>query len=654
MTNTKFLILALSLVAFTFLSVNNTSAQVPTRTTTSNRQIQTLLVRIETKIDILKEEAQRAAERRGNNTSTSGDPLGDYLVSLGDSTTRLTEAFDARQPTSQELTDVLNNATAVNQFLAGNRVSVSAQSQWRSLKKDLATLATYNRVSWNGTRPIPIIPVGNPGYPPTAGTRAYTVSDNQMQTLLSRIQLKTGIYKRQMNTAVSGDRGVDLSVDRTRSMSNYITDFENATTRLKQRFDSRQSVSTDASDVLTRAAYIDQYMTRNTFAPQVQAQWRNLRGDLDLLANYYRVSWSWNQVLPGYPVNGDTGGVGRGFDARLTGTYRLNPGLSDDATTVIDRALGSQTAAQRENYRAGLERRLRSPDMIAIEKNNTTVGLASSILPQVTFQADGVARTETNSRGRTITTTATADRDGLIINYQGERANDFYVTFMPTREGQLKVTRRIYLENSSESITASSVYDKIDTVARWTMVNNGTNAGVGNEIPTVSNDSFIIPSGMRLNAVLQDPIATFGNQSNDRFTMRVTTPTQYRGAIITGRIVSEDSSSRVAGRTRVLLNFDTIRLPGGQSYRFAGTIDAVTAANGDVIRVTNQAGVRDTRAGVGSILGALLGAIAGQPAVGVDASAGTILVQNRDSIDLGQGSQFMITSAAPNSVGSLR
>ena len=653
MTNTKFLILALSLVAFTFLSVNNTSAQVPTRTTTSNRQIQTLLVRIETKIDILKEEAQRSAERRGNNTSTSGDPLGDYLVSLGDSTTRLTEAFDARQPTSQELTDVLNNATAVNQFMAGNRVSVSAQSQWRSLKKDLTTLATYNRVSWNGTRPIPIIPVGNPGYP-TAGTRAYTVSDNQMQTLLSRIQLKTGIYKRQMNTAVSGDRGVDLSVDRTRSMSNYITDFENATTRLKQRFDSRQSVSTDASDVLTRAAYIDQYMTRNTFAPQVQAQWRNLRGDLDLLANYYRVSWNWNQVLPGYPGNGDTGGVGRGFDARLTGTYRLNPGLSDDATTVIDRALGSQTAAQRENYRAGLERRLRSPDMIAIEKNNTTVGLASSILPQVTFQADGVARTETNSRGRTITTTATADRDGLIINYQGERANDFYVTFMPTREGQLKVTRRIYLENSSESITASSVYDKIDTVARWTMVNNGTNAGVGNEIPTVSNDSFIIPSGMRLNAVLQDPIATFGNQSNDRFTMRVTTPTQYRGAIITGRIVSEDSSSRVAGRTRVLLNFDTIRLPGGQSYRFAGTIDAVTAANGDVIRVTNQAGVRDTRAGVGSILGALLGAIAGQPAVGVDARAGTILVQNRDGIDLGQGSQFMITSAAPNSVGSLR
>ena len=100
MTNTKFLILALSLVGFTFLSVN-TSAQIRTRTTTSNRQIQTLLVRIETKIDILKEEARRSAERRGNNTSTTGDPLGDSLVILGDSTTRFTEAFDARQPTNQ-------------------------------------------------------------------------------------------------------------------------------------------------------------------------------------------------------------------------------------------------------------------------------------------------------------------------------------------------------------------------------------------------------------------------------------------------------------------------------------------------------------------------------------------------------------------------
>jgi hypothetical protein len=48
--------------------------------------------------------------------------------------------------------------------------------------------------------------------------------------------------------------------------------------------------------------------------------------------------------------------------------------------------------------------------MMAIEKNGVSVTMASSNSPQVTFDADGVARTETTNRGRTIRTTATATR----------------------------------------------------------------------------------------------------------------------------------------------------------------------------------------------------------------------------------------------------
>jgi hypothetical protein len=122
-------------------------------------------------------------------------------------------------------------------------------------------------------------------------------------------------------------------------------------------------------------------------------------------------------------------------------------------------------------------------------------------------------------------------------------------------------------------------------------------------------------------------------------------------------MVTEDTN-RIPGRTRVLLNFDTITLPGGQSYRFAGTVDTVVAANGDNISVANNAAVRNsnqtTRAGVGSIVGALLGAIVGLPPANVNAEAGTILTQSRDNIDLGQGSRFVITSSSPNSVGSFR
>jgi hypothetical protein len=438
------------------------------------------------------------------------------------------------------------------------------------------------------------------------------------------------------------------------TIADYVAEFEAAEARLRQRFAARQSTSADATDVLTRATFIDQFMSRNRLNPATQAQWRNLKADLNTLGTYYNVSWNWNQPLPSNTGGVDGGINPRNFDARLTGTYRLNTSLSENHTAAIDQALGSTSAVERENYRRRLEQRLSSPEVIAIEKNNNTVSLASSILPQVTFQADGVARSETNARGRTVTTTVTADQDGLIINYQGERASDFYLTFLPMPDRRLKVTRRIYLDNGNNSITVSSMYDKIDNAARWNAVNvNIDTAGT----PVTVNDSFVVPNGTRLSAELRDSIT--GSQSSDRFTMEVTAPGQYRRAVISGRVVSEDVNSRVQGRSRVLLIFDTIRLSNGQAYRFAGTVDSVTAANGEMVAVTNQAARSATQPtrNVGGVLGALIGAIAGVPvdnSANSATTAGAILAQNRDVIDIDTGSQFQITAYSTGVVTSPR
>jgi hypothetical protein len=278
--------------------------------------------------------------------------------------------------------------------------------------------------------------------------------------------------------------------------------------------------------------------------------------------------------------------------------------------------------------------------------------MASTILPRVTFQADGVAKTETSPNGRTITTTATADADGLIINYQGERSTDFYVTFAPMSDGRLKVTRRIYLENKNDAVTISSTYDKVDNVARWNMVSTG-----GDNTAVAVNDSFIIPNGTRLNAVLRDPIRPAGNQATDRFTLEVTTPSQYRGALITGHVITEDSSVRVAGRTRVLVSFDSIRLANGQAYRFGGMVNGVITAEGDNVSVAQQSPVRQTRAtAAGGILGALIGAISGQPIEQAAATglSGTILTEARDVFDIGTGSQFVITATTDTTVNRLQ
>ncbi len=615
----------------------------------TNRQIQTLLASIETKTDTYKRAMDTALDRSMINSTNAEDRYSDFIAEFETATDDLRSGFNSRRDVSSEVTEVLNRAAFINRFMTRNRLNTRTQAQWASLRTDLNTLATYYRVSWNWNQQIPS---NNPSYP------AYTATDIQLRNLLTRIENKTDVFKRQLNSALDRNRLNDTN--REDNLNDYVAEFENATDRLKQKFDDRDSVGADASEVLTRAQFIDRFMTNNRLTTASQTQWRNLKMDLNTLATYYRLSWNWNQTIPTYPGNGNN----LGFDSRITGTYRLNTSLSDNVSAVIDRSLGYYTTTQRDNVRRNLERRLTSPEMIAIDKNNRMVSMASTNSPQVSFEADGVAKTETNARGRTITTTATANRDGIEISYVGERSNDFFVTFAPAANGQLKVTRRIYLENRNDQVTVSSVYDKVNNSAQWSTVNSGAgwnaNTGTGN-----IND-FYVANGIKLTAILNNAVDTKVSQVGDRFTMEVTSPAQYRGAVIEGHIGSVASSGRVSGRANVSLEFDTIRLANGSSYKFAGIIDSVKAANGDDVSVNNEGTVRDsnqttktvTRAGIGAVLGAIIGAVAGGgqgaaigAGVGAGAGAGSVLITGRDSIMLSQGSEFTITSSAPGTVG---
>lgn len=132
------LLTVLGLLTIVVSAVPCVFAQV-TPARTDARQTQTLLIRIETKIDVLKDEAQRVADR--NTNATTPNQLGEYLTTLEQSVTRLHETFDNRYPITNDLKDALANATMIDQYLARNRVTASAQSQWRSLKTDFTSLA---------------------------------------------------------------------------------------------------------------------------------------------------------------------------------------------------------------------------------------------------------------------------------------------------------------------------------------------------------------------------------------------------------------------------------------------------------------------------------------------------------------------------------
>jgi len=639
----------LSLIIAITLIVSGTSLAQVWVLRTSTSQVRSIITSIERRTDDFKSEMRRSLDRSFENPPNVEDRIMDRIEEFEDSTDRLRNRFMSNRNVSAELNEVFSDAQVINSFMLRNRMTPRAENLWAAVRTDLNTLARYFSGTWNWNQPIVVQP-GVPIYPPFSATEA------QVRNLIRQIENKTDVYRNRMGNAL--DRSRFDGRPQEEEIMNYISEFESSTDRLRDRFNSRQSTVADVNEVLLRAAYIDQFMARNALARPAENQWRLLKNDLNTLALYYRVTWNWNQTLPPF-----VGGRFPGQFETLTGTYRLNHSRSDNVTAVVNRSIGYYPSNRREMVRRNLERRLASPEMIAIDTNGRTVMMGTSSAQRVEFIADGVGRTETNPRGRRVTTTATLDRSGLEVNYTGDRVNDFYVSFTPSGD-QLIVTKRIYLENRNDLVTVRSVYDRVSDVADWSMVNAGPTWGGG----PIAGGEFYVPNGTILNATLRNTVSTRGSQIGDRFTMVVNSPGQYRGAVIEGRVVEAERSGRFSGRANIALDFDTITV-GGRTYRFAGIINSVNAINGDSISVNNEGTIRDSsrttqtvaRAGVGALLGAIIGAIAGGgegaaigAGVGAGVGAGSVLITGRDNIELGAGSAFNITATAPlnNRVGA--
>lgn len=636
-------------VSWNWMNPVSTPTTTTTTTATTTRPyrvtditVQSLLNRIETRTDVYKRTMNRALDRSRINNTDMEDNVFEFITEFENATDRLKQRFDSRESVGADVSEVLTRAAYINRFMQNNRLTAAAQRNWDAVRNDLNTLAGYYSVSWNWNN-VPTMTNT------TTGSMPYRVSDATVKNLISRLELNSDNYRRQINADL--DRSVLNNTRSEDALNGYITDFENSIDMLKQKFDSRQSIGSDVENVLTRAYNIDAFMRDYRFSTTTENQWRAIRTDLDTLSNYYSVTWNWNrQYVP--PTK---------FDEMITGTYRLNLSQSDNVNEVVDRATNTYYQVnQRDRVKTNLERRLTPPDMLAIQKVGNQVTIASTNSQQVTFDADGVGRTETNPNGRAIKVTANTYYDGVALSYEGERVNDFYVNFMPMSNGQLKVIRRVFLENRNDTVTVASVYDKVDNRAQWSMINNNRDNTVGGG--TVNN-TFIVPNNTRLTAVLTTPISTKTSQSGDRFTMRVTS-SDYNGAIIEGRVAKTERSGRVSGRATVSLEFDTIEYRN-QKYRFAGIVEQVRSADGENISVNNEGTVRDnnqttkttTRAGIGAVLGAIIGAIAGGgegaiigAGVGAGAGVGSVILQGKDDVELNSGAEFMITATAPANV----
>lgn len=469
------------------------------------------------------------------------------------------------------------------------------------------------------------------------------VTTRQVSGMLQRLEKSSNRFRNSLNAALAQER---IGVTRSQNdINSFESDFETAVRQFRDRFTRRQAEAADVQNILQKASLVNDYLNRNGLNQRVQNNWSQVRTDLNALANAFGISWPWNQQNTYYS------------SSRLTGTFRLDSSRSDNPRDVADRVTRSLSKNERQNVHDRIIARLESPEMLAIERRGSTLTMASSLAPQSTFEADGVERQE-QLNGRISRVTATLRGDQLTVRSTGYRDNDFTVTFEAVENGKrLRVSRQIYSDRLSQPVVVKSIYERTSEVAQWHIYDGSRPGNVD-----VNRGEFIVRDGETVVAVLNNDLTTKQTKQGDRFTMTVREPGEYQGAVIEGTVSSVTQSGRLTGRSGMTLNFDTIRLRNGQTYRFGGILTGVRTLKGDTVKVDNEGTAQGdkqttqtvTRAGIGTAIGAIIGAVAGGGKgaaiggiIGAVGGAGSVYVQGKDNLELPTGTELTIRSGAP-------
>ncbi len=637
MQNLKSIVSVVILLTF---GIINVSAQTQRSASRSNdRQVGVILQRLDRSSSRFRNSLDRALVQGRINQTQSQTDINTLRSEFERTIVHLRDQLNRRQAGAADVENVLQRASLINSFMTANPLNRRVQSDWALVRTDLNSLASAYRISWQWNQQT---------FPGVSSNPSSRLSEAELGQLIRRIDTGGDTFRASLTDAFGESR-----YDQTRSegtMNDHLRGFKNATDQLRNQFDARQPVPAYVERLLVRAGPIDTYMRNNRLTDRAQSDWSTLRGDLNQLAGAYNLASNW-QVTGEPPVGYDS-------DSRLTGTFRLDPSRSDDPREVATRATRSLRSNQRQAASDRLLARLESPEILAIERRGSTISLASSRARQQTFEADGAPHQEQMSN-RSTQVTATLQGDLLIVSSTGYRENDFNVTFESIENGnRLRVKRQIYIERLNQPVVVNSIYNRTSEVAQWNIYNEAQPV-LGN---SGNNGDFIVRDGETVLAVLNNDLTTEQSKQGDRFTMTVREPGQYQGAVIDGTVGVVDQGGRVTGRSGLSLNFDTIRLRNGQTYRFAGALASVRTLNGDTVSVDNEGSAQGDnqttqtvqRAGIGTAIGAIIGAIAGGgkgavigAVVGAAGGAGSVYVQGKDNLELPSGTELTIRASAP-------
>lgn len=336
------LIFALAFLGIGFGLTSGIEAQTRRTTRVGDTQVEQIIRRIESHSDRFRSSFDAALDRSRLDGTFTEDELNNRVKAFEEATNDLRSRFDGRTAAASDVDNVLNRAAAIDQFMRTNLKQRRVQGDWALLKSDLSRLARAYNVAFNlnGRVLSPTV---------VAAQVPYRVNDSQVQSLLNRIETKSDAFHKSLDNAL--DRSRFDNTKREDNINGFVEDFENLTDQLRKKFDDRTSLNTDVSDLLVRAARIDDFMKNNLRRNYAaQRDWRSLRTDLNQLSNYYSLAFNLDnrRNMPAY----SPGEILTNGDAHFTGTYRLNISQSDNPQTITNIATRYANRNNRERIKA--------------------------------------------------------------------------------------------------------------------------------------------------------------------------------------------------------------------------------------------------------------------------------------------------------------
>ena len=606
----------------------------------NTRHVGNMLQRLERSSSRFRNSLNVALVRESVDQTQPQNDISTFQAGLDLAVKQFRNQFTRRLAVASDVESVLQKASPINSFVNQNTLSPRVRNDWTSVRTDLNTLASAYGISWQWNQLNPMKVDSN---------RSFRLSESELNLLIQQIENGGDAFRVSVTDAF-----FQRPYDRTRiegNMDDALRSFKKATDQVRTRFDVRQLAADDVRSLLDQAQPLDTFMRDQRLTDRARDDWSTLRGNLSVLANAYNVTSSW--------INNSSSQTGYKGTNRLTGTFRLDSSRSDNPRDKAWRATQNLRTDERQEIADQILARLESPEMLMIERSNTTMTIASSLAPKSTFEADGRERQEQLPNGRSTKVTATLRGEQLVVSSNGYKENDFNVTFDATEnDNSLRVRRQIYSDRLTQPVVVDSVYNRTADVAQWNVYNDSRPV-VGT---STTGGEFIVRDGETLVAVLNNDLTTKNSKPGDRFTMTVRRPGQYEGAVIEGTVSSVDQGGRLSGRSEMSLNFETIRLPAGQTYRFAGILESVRTLNNEAIKVDNEGsaqGANQTtqtiqRAGIATAVGAIIGAIAGGGKgaaiggiIGAAGGAGSVFILGKDNLELPSGTELTVRTSGP-------